>query len=485
MSGFAQVPDRVARRLVRDAFWSGDRCNWLGWAYVQRGQDWLPAYRSQGPALHDGLAGIALFLGEWCSRASEPLAMETLEAGMRQLDASAGAFGPHHGFHAGSPGIAYTLMRLGRLFGRDGWVRHGLAILEAVAGLEPTPGEHGIYNGIAGSAVMLAQAGRAFGRTDLIEAAERQAGYLEQAAVRTERGGCHWPAGPGRAGSLGYAHGAAGVAVAFMEVAAALRARTRRRSLIARAEEALQYEREHFDTGARTWPWIDAPEGMPRFLSGWRNGAAGAISARSRMLDLLSDELSGEGADALESALREECDAAFDTVVAGSASDAIDFSLESGLAGNGEVLMATGKSNGRDVARRFASIGTRLYHENDMPWPCGAPRSGDSPTLLRGAAGVGLFYLRLDSTELVAPGLAPDPRAFLPPPGTRSAEKREEPAVRKAARKVKATAEVGPKTRASRTAPAKRVKKPAAKKKAAKKKASKKKAPKRKGTRTR
>src|SRR5688572_3196665 len=118
MSGYTHVSDRIAHRLARDAFWSGDRCNWLGWAYVQRGEDWLPAYRSLGPALHDGLAGVALFLGEWCSRRSEPLVMETLEGGMRQLDQGTTAFGTHHGFHAGSCGIAYTFLRLGILFER-------------------------------------------------------------------------------------------------------------------------------------------------------------------------------------------------------------------------------------------------------------------------------------------------------------------------------------------------------------------------------
>ena len=47
-SAFLEVADRIGNRLCRDAIWSDDRCNWLGWTFVAQGATPVPGYRAQG-----------------------------------------------------------------------------------------------------------------------------------------------------------------------------------------------------------------------------------------------------------------------------------------------------------------------------------------------------------------------------------------------------------------------------------------------------
>jgi hypothetical protein len=53
-----------------------------------------------------------------------------------------------------------------------------------------------------------------------------------------------------------------------------------------------------------------------------------------------------------------------------------------------------------------------------LPWPCGVPGGGESPSLMLGLAGIGHFYLRLydpasvPSVLLVKPEAAPARRAI-------------------------------------------------------------------------
>src|SRR5713101_6839703 len=56
---FLETADRIGRRLCRDAVWSGNACNWLGWALEVVGPTWTPVYKAQNSTIYDGTAGIA------------------------------------------------------------------------------------------------------------------------------------------------------------------------------------------------------------------------------------------------------------------------------------------------------------------------------------------------------------------------------------------------------------------------------------------
>jgi type 2 lantibiotic biosynthesis protein LanM len=75
---------------------------------------------------------------------------------------------------------------------------------------------------------------------------------------------------------LGAAHGAAGIAAAC----ALVYARTEHRGALRMAHHLLEWEREQFDRTAHDWPDLRREEGVPRFMSGWCAGPAGALLAR-------------------------------------------------------------------------------------------------------------------------------------------------------------------------------------------------------------
>src|SRR5260370_37236075 len=55
---FLETADRIGRRLCRDAVWSGNACNWLGWALEVVGPTWTPVYKAQNSTIYDGPARI-------------------------------------------------------------------------------------------------------------------------------------------------------------------------------------------------------------------------------------------------------------------------------------------------------------------------------------------------------------------------------------------------------------------------------------------
>lgn len=57
----------IGERIVRDAFWHGDRCNWVGAQPRESehaGHRPNIVYRALGPELYSGTSGVSLFLAE-------------------------------------------------------------------------------------------------------------------------------------------------------------------------------------------------------------------------------------------------------------------------------------------------------------------------------------------------------------------------------------------------------------------------------------
>ena len=76
-----------------------------------------------------------------------------------------------------------------------------------------------------------------------------------------------------------------------------------------------------------------------------------------------------------------------------------NYSLCHGLAGNAEVLMYAAEILGPrvsslDLVLEVAERGIDRYANRGNCWPCGT-LTGETPSLLLGLAGIGLFYLRL------------------------------------------------------------------------------------------
>jgi lantibiotic biosynthesis protein len=201
----------------------------------------------------------------------------------------------------------------------------------------------------------------------------------------------------------GFAHGAAGIGLALLELFAVTGMDRFREA----ADRAFAYERSWFDPDALTWPDLrGVARGARRSApvpaaDSWCHGAAGIALARIRAAQLLATPTSRAHADVALSAVRR---AVRDLLA--YAGD--DFSLCHGAAGAGDVLLyGADSSDGprettRDLAARLGALGVERHHARAAAFPGGVP-GGGTPALFLGQAGIALFYLRLADPRVPTP----------------------------------------------------------------------------------
>lgn len=396
---FLAAADRIGHQLCRDALWQGDRCSWGSWAMGPVDGQFLPVYRTIGTDLYDGVAGIALFLGRLYAKAPGPRLRATLHGAVAQCLARLEAdSAPRRGFYTGRLGIAYALTEIAAVLGADGLMRRAGDI--AAAGCrDPFPDDAlDLIGGAASAIPALILLGRRHQRPELVEAALLQADRLCQAAVKDERGLSWAGVLPRRANLVGYAHGTSGMAAALLEAHSA----GGDDHLRVAALEAVRYERSWFDAAQGGWPDFRLDPGSGVTLQSplscnctWCNGAVGIGLMRLRLLELLPQE---------PQALA-EVDVALQAVARFLALPMVgptaDCCLCHGLAGAADFVLAAGVQLQRDdvtaVARQTGRFAIDQYQAPGLPWPCGVQGRGEAPGLLTGIAGIGYFFLRLES----------------------------------------------------------------------------------------
>ena len=383
MSGpWLEVADRIGARLCRDAVWSGARCNWLGWAVEQRRQFNLPVYRAQGPSLHDGVAGIALFLAELLRFTGDPLQRATALGALEQV-AHATAdpdFRQAPGFHRGHAGIASAFIRAGEAIGDERWVARGYGLLAGLRGTAPDPTRPDVASGSAGTILGLLEAAAALARDDLAAAARTHGEALMRTATRDEAG-WRWSAAP----RPGYAHGGGGIAAALLALGRA----TAEERYHDAAQQALRLDR--------------AP---PAETTSWSDGPCAIGFARLHLHGQLEGEAAAEVERELDAALADTEQALTRPFAPGQG-----FCLELGAAGLAELLLDAAarlrRPELRQVAEAVGQTGITHFHATDIPWPGGVPVRGETPNLMLGLAGIGHFYLRLHATPEAVPSVPP------------------------------------------------------------------------------
>ncbi|HSX59223.1 MAG TPA: lanthionine synthetase LanC family protein [Tahibacter sp.] len=413
-SRYLDVADAIGCRLVRDAIWSGNSCNWQIWTKEPIGGAFHAVYRA-GPAdVYLGSAGIALFLAQLVRCTGDAQQRHALHGAVQQVRRRlAQRKRETFGFYNGSSGAAWTLAAVGALEQRPDWIAEGLDVLRRLPDEAALADQHDLISGKAGLAIALLGAGERFGDEELIALGARVAGALA-AEAQTGQGGSAWP-NPERSGPplLGLSHGVSGMALALLE-ADRLRPDRRCRDT---AMAALRYERRAYDTTQRNWPDYrplpGVPNAAPRFPVAWCHGSTGIGMARLRLLELLPDD---------DQALGE-----IDVAVANAVQSlnvpmqplVTDFTLCHGATGNNDLLLSVaarfGRTDALAAAQRVGDVMRELVHANQLPWGCGVPDCGDSVSLLTGSAGIGLHFLRLHDCAAVPSPLYPClPRDALP-----------------------------------------------------------------------
>jgi lantibiotic modifying enzyme len=387
----------IGRRIVAKAIWHEDRCTWIG-ALAEQGADGQPTltFQTLGADLYGGTAGVAMFLAELHSATGEPEVREVAIAAMNHALAREPALAPAMtlGLYAGRVGISLAAARVGILLGVDRYLDSSLRI---ITDMKPNGDEFDLIAGRAGAIVGLITLSTLLDRQDLIDTAAQLGTELLDLADRRDDG-WSWQA-PGRRNAhnlTGFSHGTAGAGYALVDLGVASREAT----FLQAAERAFDYERHAYDRSALNWPDFRRPirkrqrnPPEPAFANFWCHGAPGIALSRLRAYSLQPTAVLAEEARIALQTTRQMLQAFLESGTG-------NLSLCHGLAGNSETLLygqqVLGGENDEDLALVGAvadSCATR-FNRPGVEWPCGT-LGGETPNLMLGLAGIGLFYLRL------------------------------------------------------------------------------------------
>ncbi|HEX8171895.1 MAG TPA: lanthionine synthetase LanC family protein [Thermoanaerobaculia bacterium] len=399
---FLDVAWSIGARLCRDAIWDGDRCNWLGDSMEAYGGEWKVAHKSFGPELYSGTIGIALFLASLHRMRPDPLLATTARGAARQSLSRADDVPPplRHALYSGWSGMAFALLEIARLLDDRAMRRDALRLAAGVRAASLDPLSLDVISGAAGAILGLLAIDHRLGEHRHLHEATR---FGEHLLAQAHRDGEAWswttmpPMGAAAQKDLnGFSHGAAGIALALAE----LFARTGDSRWMEGAKGGFAYERQSFSPEQQNWPdfrsFASPNPRQPGYSTAWCHGAPGIGLSRVRAFELTRDET-----------LRREAEAA----IAGTyrpltvATQADNFSLCHGLAGNAELFLVAADAFGDERYRAAAELvgdrGIHAVHAPRNPWPCGVMSGGETPNLLLGTAGIGYFYLRLYDSRAV------------------------------------------------------------------------------------
>jgi len=392
----------IGRRLSQEAVWHEDRCNWLGAESVQQsrmsGQPGM-TYGALGPELYSGTSGLALFLAELYAATGDAAVRRTALGAIRQALANADT-APSTvplGLYAGWIGIALAAARVGTVLGEEELLVDAAQLLQHSAGEHHGGHEFDLIRGHAGAIAALVVLRDILEDASLLDFAAQLGEELLKTADETDAG-YSWKSVdfPKQRNLTGISHGTAGVGYALLELFATTGDSRYREA----AEQAFRDERYWFDAAEGNWPDFRGEPGRSKrgkqplsFATFWCHGAPGIALSRLRAYEVLHDEPCKDEAITALQTTREMIRATLRSGIG-------NYSLCHGLAGNAEILLYGRHVLGREwadehvVALEVANAGIETYAERGLSWPCGTG-GGETPSLMLGLAGIGLFYLRL------------------------------------------------------------------------------------------
>jgi hypothetical protein len=376
-----EIAARIGADLESTAIWYQGRCNWVG---IDEGRVW----KSLGPDLYQGTAGVGLFLARLATHTGVP-AIRRAACGALLHSLDAHPLVPLErqlGFYSGCPGIACAAVEVGRRLGNEGLMCRGEALAGSMGSVRELTGEVDLMCGRAGGLMALLTLGHR-------DAALALGEEILNWAVTTPAGQAWRTPGHEGAPLAGFSHGASGIAWALLElwhVGGDSRFRDA-------ALEAFIYEDSTFDPQVQNWADLRRSTEFPptrqstaSYMTAWCHGAPGIALARSRAAELLNcPQLQATAEIALETTrrdLRRQLDAG-----------SMNFSLCHGMLGNAEIVGLLSSPPFEpliaEVAQRAEECGREGF------WPCDFP--GETPpALLTGLAGIGHFYLRIHAPEV-------------------------------------------------------------------------------------
>ena len=396
----------IGERLADSAILGERDVAWLGLTTIgERGARLEPL----GVDLYDGLAGVALFLGHLGALTDRPA---TTQLARRAIDTvrqriAAGELPASIGAFSGIGGLVYVTSHLGRLWHDPELLVAAEGLTHRIADLVPSDTAADVVGGSAGAILALTSL-QPTGSADLARTVGLRCGLHLLASLRPQAVGSATDSPiDGGAPLTGMSHGAAGIATAFIELAAgAVGVGVGDRFTLA-AAEVIAYEQSRFVTDASNWADLrfeTAGDGTVHTCqTSWCHGAPGIGLARLRAL---------RGAAAAGLPARMVAGLVHDAVVAVETTlrrgPCDNHSLCHGTTGNLELLVQAAASEALpDAVRRRCrqhvhGWAAELADDVLRHGPRCATRLGiDTPGLMTGLAGIGFQLLRLAEPSAV------------------------------------------------------------------------------------
>ena len=410
-----EVATSIGARLCRDALWDERRCNWTGSSMEFIGHGWTVAERTFGPDLYAGTGGIAWFLARLHAATGELVFRITAEGALRQAVSRLDRIPPAlaASVYSGALGVAYALVEAGYALDAPALVEEGMGVAARVAQVPAEDAPLDVVGGSAGAVGAFLNLRARDGPGDFLGAAVRHGDHL---LAKAEPGaqGCSWDTLPGTAQQhlTGFAHGAAGIAWALLELFSA----TGEERFAKGAEEGFAYEEAWYSPEHENWPDLRShavaaePAGAQPLVYNlaWCHGAPGIGFSRLRAFALSgAPKRRAEAEVALRTTAR--------SLQAMPHQPLGNYSLCHGYFGNADLLLEAAQLIGggdfHSLAEQTGRAAAALYERQRMPWPCGVLGGGETPGLMLGLAGIGAHFLRLynatcfPSPLLIAPVL--------------------------------------------------------------------------------
>lgn len=364
-----------------------------------------------GLDLYDGLPGIVLFLAHLGSITGEEryaglarIGFQSMRHYIEQKRSTLRQLGAFNGWG----GVVYVLAHLARLW-QDGAILDEVEQIAAdAAGMVDEDEHFDVISGAAGGIASLLALHGTSGSDTALAAAVRCGDHLLARASGMEQG-IGWIApGMGSRALAGLSHGAAGVAWALCQLAAATGQERFRHAAL----EAIRYERSLFRPTAGNWIDVrrlgEANRGGEKdeqfdeqlFMTAWCHGAPGIGLARLGCREAIEDDtIAAEVRTAVETTIRSGFGG--------------NHSLCHGGLGNLELVLQAADALNRPDWRNTATaaVSTLLQGIQRHGWQCPYPHGMEVPGLMTGLSGIGYQLLRLAEPQRVPSVL------MLQPPG--------------------------------------------------------------------
>lgn len=406
---YLQVAQNIGAHLAKEAIWYQDRCNWVGSDVASFEGSFQTAKRSFGNDVYGGLAGVAWFLAQLNARHQDPVIRHTLEGTLNNILATLDSTKlSNFGFYSGNLGIYYTLAKIGQMLKRDDLIETGMQGIYTLIDTPLLETEVDVIMGAAGAIPALLYLYKQHKDERLLEIAKKCGDSLLDKTIDDAQHHCaYWQTIGAQQGLTGYSHGAAGMALALLE----LYMFTQEPRYFEYAMKGFNYERKWFDQQQQNWPDLrNYTPNNPQAKSyghAWCHGAPGIALSRLRANQLVPDETYSfrqEAEIALESTYQQ-----IQQELANPNSKS-NYSLCHGIAGNAYSLLLGGfmlqKPHYIQLAQQVGGQGIQHYDKTNTVWASGVnDPSGktigqqETPGLMLGLAGTGMFYLALANIE--------------------------------------------------------------------------------------